>query len=75
MSDILKLACKQRNETMKKKKKKPKAILLVGGLGGNQFLNERLQAEFTTGGDIDVIQPRGPKVYVTLRRSHTNPTD
>jgi UDP-N-acetylglucosamine:LPS N-acetylglucosamine transferase len=75
MSDILKLACKQRNETMRKKQKKPKAIFLVGGLGGNRFLNELLQAEFTRGGDIDVIQPRGPNVYVALRRTCTNLTD
>jgi hypothetical protein len=61
MSDILKLACKQRNETMKKKQRKPKAILLVGGLGGNSFLYDRLKAEFSTG-DIDVIQPRGAQV-------------
>jgi tRNA A37 threonylcarbamoyltransferase TsaD len=61
MSDILELACKQRNKIMKSKHKKPKAIFLVGGLGGNRFLYERLQAEFATG-DIEVIQPRGPNV-------------
>jgi tRNA A37 threonylcarbamoyltransferase TsaD len=61
MTDILKLACKQRNGAMKSKQKKPKAIFLVGGLGGNQLLHERLKAEFSTG-DIDVIQPRGPNV-------------
>jgi hypothetical protein len=61
MSEILKLACKQRNETMKSKQKKPKAIFLVGGLGSNEFLLERLKAEFSTG-DIDVIQPRGAQV-------------
>lgn len=61
MSEILQLACKQRNDTMKSKQKKPKAIFLVGGLGGNQFLYKRLEAEFSTG-DIEVIQPRGPNV-------------
>jgi tRNA A37 threonylcarbamoyltransferase TsaD len=61
MSSILKLILEQRNETMRKKGKKPKAILLVGGLGGNKFLFERLQAEFDAG-DIDVLQPSGAYV-------------
>ncbi|KAF2026845.1 hypothetical protein EK21DRAFT_92091 [Setomelanomma holmii] len=67
LSDILKLALKQRNATMQGKKKKPKALLLVGGLGGNQFLHQRLQAEFSTG-DIDVIQPRGSNVWASISR-------
>lgn len=61
MKSILQMALEQRNETMKKKSKKPKAILLVGGLGGNKFLYQRLRAEFAAG-DISVLQPTGPVV-------------
>jgi hypothetical protein len=60
MSEVLELVFKQRSAIMRKCQRKPKAILLVGGLGGNQFLYEKLQAE--TSGDMDIIQPRGPNV-------------
>ena len=43
---ILKLSLQQRNEATKKRLKEPKAILLVGGLGGNRYLYERLEASF-----------------------------
>jgi hypothetical protein len=62
MGAILELACKQRNEIMKKKQRKPKAIFLVGGLGGNQILHDRLEKGFSPSGDIQIIQPRGPNV-------------
>jgi hypothetical protein len=61
MKDILKLALEQRNATTRKKAQSPKAILLVGGLGGNKFLYEKLQEEFAVG-HIDVLQPTGPHV-------------
>lgn len=66
IKEILKLSLEQRNEATKKKLKEPKAILLVGGLGGNRYLYERLQAGFNVGGygagDISVLQPSGPHV-------------
>jgi hypothetical protein len=61
MKDILKLALEQRNEIMRKRSKKPAAILLVGGLGGNKLLYERFKAEFSAR-DVVVLQPSGPNV-------------
>lgn len=65
MTSILTLIIKQRNATMEKRKRKPKAILLVGGLGGNKYLYQHLQAEFSAG-DIDLVQPQGDKAQVLL---------
>ncbi|KAF1938603.1 hypothetical protein EJ02DRAFT_514404 [Clathrospora elynae] len=67
LENILLLVNTQRNGTMKKKQRKPRAILLVGGLGGNKFLYQRLQAEFPAG-DTDVIQPRGAKTWASICR-------
>ncbi|KAF1843607.1 uncharacterized protein K460DRAFT_396871 [Cucurbitaria berberidis CBS 394.84] len=64
---ILLLVNTQRNGTMKDKQRKPRAILLVGGLGSNKFLYQRLQAEFPAG-DTDVIQPRGAKTWASICR-------
>ncbi|KAF2467960.1 uncharacterized protein BDR25DRAFT_266432 [Lindgomyces ingoldianus] len=67
MRDILTLTNRQITETLRRKKKKPKAILLVGGLGSNKFLYQRLHAEYSTG-DVDLIQPQGNKAWASICR-------
>jgi hypothetical protein len=74
VTDILKLTLQQRNETMKKKLRKPAGVLLMGGLGGNKFLYEKFIAELAASG-IDVLQPSGPNVYVASRRSLNSLTE
>ncbi|ORY19152.1 hypothetical protein BCR34DRAFT_609778 [Clohesyomyces aquaticus] len=67
MKDILTLINGQILKTVRKKQQKPKAILLVGGLGSNKFLYQKLQAEYSAG-DIDLIQPQGPKPWSAICR-------
>ncbi|KAH7341154.1 hypothetical protein BKA66DRAFT_544029 [Pyrenochaeta sp. MPI-SDFR-AT-0127] len=67
MRDILLLVNTQASETIKTMSRKPNAILLVGGLGGNKFLYQRLRAEFPAD-DSKVIQPEGAKTWASICR-------
>ncbi|KAF2113651.1 hypothetical protein BDV96DRAFT_647905 [Lophiotrema nucula] len=67
MTSILTLLHEQRVATLKERQRKPDAILLVGGLGSNIFLHQRLEAEFAAK-DIELLQPRGPQAWSAVCR-------